>query len=304
MNERIISNLKKYELTKNLKKHFGIISMFFAAFSIILCVLFFTTSVRRQLIIYIYIIGVVIYLFIISICYFKNKITIMSNKLIWLTEENELLKKNMKSFNDRMEEIDKFRHDARNYMSLIKRESEFTSERNKLAGDILVYTDSFYYERFCENPLVNMLLNDKKIKANECDIKFENKAVVPENIPVDSKDICSLFFNLIDNAIEANETSSKVTGKWITIKSNVIGNYFIIKQSNSVFNCVETDGNGNFFTTKLNKSKHGKGLRIIEDIAEKYNGFAEFETKNNAFYSTVYLYLNDYSYKNMQNMTN
>lgn len=278
--------------------------MVFASFSIILYVLFFTISVHRRLIIFIHIIGVTVYLLIICICFFKDKISVINNKLIWLTEENELLKKNIISFNSRIEEIDKFRHDARNYMSLIKYESEYSSESNKLAGELLVYADSLYYERLCENLIVNLLLNDKKLKANECDIKFESKVVVPEDIPVDSKDICSLFFNLIDNAIDANETLSKTIGKWITIKSNVIGNYLIVKQSNSMFNYTESDGKGNFVTTKLNKANHGKGLKIIEDIADKYNGFAEFETKNNVFYSTVYLYLDDYSCRNMQNMTN
>ncbi len=254
--------------------------------------------------IFIYVIGVAVYLFVVCICCFKDKITVISNKLIYLTEENELLRKNIEPFNSRMEEIEKFRHDARNYMSLIKHEAEYTTESNSLAGELLVYADSLYYERLCENMLVNLLLNDKKVKANECDIKFESKVVVPANISVDSKDICSLFFNLIDNAIDANETSSKTSGKWITIKSNVMGNYLIIKQSNSMFNYVDSDGKGNFFTTKLNKTNHGKGLEIIRDIAEKYNGSAEFKTKNNVFYSTVYLYLDDYSYRNMQNMTN
>lgn len=287
--------MKKSELTKNLKKHLIITSMVFVSFSIILCVLFLTVSIHRRLMIFIYIIGVAVYLFVVCVLCFQDKITVISNKLVWLTEENELLKKNMEPFNSRMEEIDKFRHDARNYMSLIKHEAEYARENNKLAGELLVYTDSLQYERFCENLLVNLLLNDKKVRANACDIKFESKVVMPENLPIDSKDICSLFFNLIDNAIDANETLSKMHGKWITIKSNVMGNYLIIKQSNSMFNYTETDGKGNFFTTKLNKGNHGKGLRIIEDIAEKYNGFAEFETKNNVFYSTVYLYLEDSS---------
>lgn len=304
MDERNISDLKKSELTKNLKKHLIITSMVFVSFSIILCVLFLTISIQKRLIIFIYIIGVTIYLFVVCILCFKDKITVISNKLIWLTEENELLKKNMEPFNSRMEEIDKFRHDARNYMSLIKHEAEYICENNKFAGELLVYADSLQYERLCENLLVNLLLNDKKVKANECDIKFESKVVIPEDLPVDSKDICSLFFNLIDNAIDANKTLSKTLGKWITIKANVMGNYLIIKQSNSMFNYTESDGKGNFFTTKLNKVNHGKGLKIIADIAEKYNGFAEFETKNNVFYSTVYLYLDDCPCRNMQNMTN
>lgn len=296
--------MKKHELTKNFKRRVLILSIFFIFFSVIFFIMYFTVSADRTHMIFVYIIGTVVYFMVICVVYYKNRISVINSKLVYLTEENELLKKNFEPMNRQIEEIDKFRHDARNYLSLLKHEDARTAEREKLAGELLDYTENLQSEKICENMLVSLLLSDKQKKAKELDIKFECKVTVPNNIPVESKDICSCFFNLIDNAICANETLEKTSGKWITVKSNIIGNYLIIKQSNSMFTPANVDSSGNFLTTKLNKNNHGKGLEIIKDIAEKYNGDTEFKTDNNVFYSTVYLYLDDSADENMQNMTN
>lgn len=283
--------MKKCQLTKKSKKQIIITSVFFVSFSIIICVIFFIITSHKSLLIFAIIIGIAVYFFVISALFYKDKISYINNELVYLTEENELLKKNIEPINKRMEEIDKFRHDVSNYINLIKHESISMSDREELAVELLDFIDNLRNEELCENTLISLILEDKKKKANDLNIKFESKVVIPEDIPISPKDICSCFFNLIDNAIFANEVTEKTNKKWITLKSNIIGSYLIIKQSNSMILPAKVDLSGKYLTTKINKTNHGKGLDIIKNIAEKYNGFAEFETKNDVFYSTVYLYL-------------
>lgn len=283
--------MKNGRFTKRFKKQITIASIVFILILIILLIMLSAFSIGVQALMYICLAVVVSYIVTLYTMLYRERISRAKSTIAYLTEENELLKKNIEPLSYRMEEIDKFRHDARNYMNLIKNEIPNTSEQQKLTAELLSFTDKLRDEELCENILVNMLLKDKKKKAVELDIKFECNVIMPSFLPISSKDICSIFFNLIDNAVTANQTAEKQRDKWITVKSNIIGNYLIIKQSNSVFATVNMSSSGNFLTTKTNRSEHGKGLEIIKEIAERYNGTAEFETKNNVFYSTIYLCL-------------
>lgn len=49
--------------------------------------------------------------------------------------------------------------------------------------------------------------------------------------------------------------------------------------------------NSGLVSDKQNKNNHGYGTRIIKEIAEKHNGFADFYEENDYFCCNVVLYL-------------
>ncbi len=104
------------------------------------------------------------------------------------------------------------------------------------------------------------------------------------NEGIKQKDISTIFYNLLENAIEA---CSLVTGRReIKITSNIHENRVYVNVSNP-FEQEIKKSHGKFSTTKKNKEFHGYGLSNVKKVVEKkeYDGTFEIEKKDNIFYA-------------------
>ena len=96
-------------------------------------------------------------------------------------------------------------------------------------------------------------------------------------------DICSLFGNALDNAVECVVLIPEEEKRLIHVELSAKKNFVFIRVENY---CEDTtlEQNGTFLaTTKADKNNHGFGLKSIYAVAEKYGGCAEFSRKNNWF---------------------
>ena len=134
--------------------------------------------------------------------------------------------------------------------------------------------------QYCKNLILNTILAIKVTEAESKNIKVEVK--IDDSIKFDMEDIdlCNLFTNLLDNSIEASENISN-KNIWISIYKKL--DYIIIKCENTYSHKIEKDEHGKFKSTKLNNNNHGHGLKIIEDIASKYNGEINIRTSEGRF---------------------
>ena len=110
------------------------------------------------------------------------------------------------------------------------------------------------------------------------------KILLPEKISINTTDLSSIFFNLLDNAIEACSASGNPDPE-IRLSAN-ISNGFLTVYMHNTKNPMQT------FTHKTTKSEpgsHGYGLSIIEDICQRYNGSYQWIDHNNTFDSIVLL---------------
>ena len=115
-------------------------------------------------------------------------------------------------------------------------------------------------------------------------IQVSYEILLPEKISINTTDLSSIFFNLLDNAIEACSASGNPDPE-IRLSAN-ISNGFLTVYMHNTKNPMQT------FTHKTTKSEpgaHGYGLSIIEDICQKYNGSYQWIDHNNTFDSIVLL---------------
>ena len=64
----------------------------------------------------------------------------------------------------------------------------------------------------------------------------------------------------------------------------------------SISNPYKTDlryENGEIITTKKDNQKHGFGIKNIEKVVEKYNGYMEINHENQIFTADILLYLQE-----------
>lgn len=267
-------------------------SVFFATALIIADVLFSLLRLNVNIILVLNILWIIIWMLFIMLQCEKKRSEKSDKEIFMLEKENELSEYYYRCVSEKFDEINKFCHDARNYLNMFSNKKDDFDKYEQIAQKFIEKGESLSANTCCENRLLDALLSQKKECAELNGIKFTCDVVISDDVAVDGMDLCSCFFNLLDNAIEANITEIPRQDKWISIKANTVGSFLIIKQSNSIFNTVKPKKENMFETSKADRKNHGYGLNIIAEAAQKYNGYAEFETLNNVFYSNVYFDVN------------
>ena len=125
------------------------------------------------------------------------------------------------------------------------------------------------------------------IAKNE-NIRFDARLELPEDAGVSDSDLCIVFGNCVENAIEACRGVS--SGRFIRINSKITGKILAITVDNSFDGKLKNKG-GAFMSRK--HDVEGIGISSIKAIAEKYGGAAQFEAKDNLFQASVMLQTNE-----------
>lgn len=160
-------------------------------------------------------------------------------------------------------------------------------KNDKNALDLLVCLENHVNQEmppiyYCQNVIVNVILEEKAKKMKEIGISFYSDVTLPENLPIAMVDLCSIFSNLLDNAIE----SCRAQGD-IRVLCYLRSGYCIVNVTNSFAENM----------TPLKPSKdpewHGYGLLILNSIAEKYHGEFLTAIDNGYFTANMKLKINN-----------
>ena len=103
---------------------------------------------------------------------------------------------------------------------------------------------------------------------------------------MDVMDICSIFGNALDNAIESVEKLEDVNRRLIRVAVFAQDNFLMIRVENYFETPVKLK-NGEFATTKANKLYHGYGIKSIRYTADKYGGSVSITTEDRWFHLRV-----------------
>ena len=101
----------------------------------------------------------------------------------------------------------------------------------------------------------------------------------PEECLIDIYDICTIFSNVLSNALEAAADTEE---KYVSLECRYTDSSIIIVVKNS-FNGEQPGGSVQLKTRKENVDYHGYGLENMKDSINKYKGAFYIETKENIF---------------------
>ncbi|MDO4542389.1 MAG: sensor histidine kinase [Bacillota bacterium] len=180
----------------------------------------------------------------------------------------------------KQEEIRRLRHDMRNNLGVIGGLLEGGERDEALAylKEITAITASTTCS-FCENSVVNAVLNAKYREASEKGISCDIAVDIDNVLSMDSVDICTIIGNTMDNAIEA---ASFTKEPFIVLKARCHNGYFSFQINNSKSNEAKIS-QGRFISTKEDGKNHGLGLAAVEAIVEKYAGNIDISYNENEF---------------------
>lgn len=160
-------------------------------------------------------------------------------------------------------------------------------EYEKASACISHLASYFQQKRFhpiCSDDLINAILAHKQSLAKSHNILVEYKILLPDQSDILPSDLCSVFFNLMDNGIDGCIRSGSKS-PFIRLTASFSSDFIAIQMCNSKDPAEQFRRK----TSKQNSISHGFGLSIIQGICDKNDGTCRWEDKGEVFESTVLL---------------
>jgi sensor histidine kinase regulating citrate/malate metabolism len=214
------------------------------------------------------------------------------NVQVKLENQNlQILNSYYKELESNQTEIRKLRHDMNNQLATIG--NLITSGNTAEAKD---YFDTLSYvvagsnRAFCKNGIVNAVLNVKYNLATEYNIDCFFNIDIDSVLSINAIDLCSLFANTLDNALEASMQIEEPLLRKIEVKARCDKGYFSYQITNNKSNQI-TVINNCYITSKADVKSHGFGIKTLKDIVQKYNGTLDITYTETEF--TVLVIISD-----------
>ena len=202
-----------------------------------------------------------------------------------LERKNLQLQKNYyEELEQNQKQIRKFRHDMNNHLSVVGyllQKGELQKARDYF-DKISVYMQTAN-RKFCENSVVNAVLNAKYNLMTDAKIDGFFHISIDKLLFIDDVSLCTLFANTLDNAIEACQKIEAPDRRKLELKCRYTENgYFSLELINSKINEIVVQKN-QYISDKEDKSAHGIGISSIRDIVEKYEGTLDISYDDTSF---------------------
>lgn len=197
--------------------------------------------------------------------------------------------KQLDALQSHMEQIQRFRHDTRHHLLVIK---EFLKTQNKdgLESYLQELTKTLPAppENYCGNSVINALLCYYRETAENHQIKTSFSISLSENPPFSDTDLCIILGNFLENALEACRRM-KAPEKFINLRISMPSRLtLVIITENSYEGTILRTKDGAFLSSK-GKNRKGIGIASVINIIKKYNGIPRFEYQEPIFKASLLL---------------
>ena len=199
----------------------------------------------------------------------------------------ELQRQNYKILNESINRLYALKHDVRHHISAIE-----TMVGQQKYKEALEYIEQFNQNQqsktlpiLCDNFAADSIIKYYMSLAISKNIAIKANLIIPEDISINSLDLCVVLGNCLENAIEACDKLSVGSEKSIELTSKMVGTHIIFMISNS-FNGQIVEINHRIKSSKGGPS-HGIGLSNISETVNKYNGNLDIKYSENKFDITI-----------------
>ena len=236
-------------------------------------------------------------------------------------EEQNMLAEVNQSYYAAMEQqhfaIRRLKHDLANHLAVAVTLPE--AQREAYIKSLMEDSAFSRSLRYCADPVVNAVLTVKEEQMKRFSVRLEVQIDILQELPFEKTDICALFSNALDNAVEACRRLPEAQ-RYVRVKSRARKGLFCLEVTNPVevvenrqspqtgtARICDDNGGAHVFvedrvegrwergkdrlppTTKADKENHGFGLRSMKEIAERNHGAMEIRAEGERF--EVFLYM-------------
>ncbi|MBO7709683.1 MAG: sensor histidine kinase [Lachnospiraceae bacterium] len=219
-------------------------------------------------------------------------ITTIIRMLLVDNRKNELLRERMLSEQqhsqyliqkEALDAVNRRYHDLKHYLSVLESagsgdHDELMSFASRLRGEIMDYETI----QKTGSKTLDVLLAQRISECQEKDIRLipyvDGRGLDFMNVV----DLCTIFGNAMDNAIEESMKIEEAQKREIRVKIESYGKLVIFRFANACHAPVRAEGSV-IPTTKKDPVSHGYGLSSIREIAERYGGSMTVNTRDTSF---------------------
>jgi sensor histidine kinase regulating citrate/malate metabolism len=172
-------------------------------------------------------------------------------------------------------------HDLKHQIAGLRAEMS-DEKREEWLNTLEAELESYSPELETGNSVLDTLIAGKTMNCRANNIKI---TCVAEGDVLDFMhvaDICTIFGNALDNAIESVSLIDDPEKRLIHMAISQKKNFIVVQIANYCENTI-TMKNGYPVTTKADKGNHGFGLKSIRYTVEKYHGTLNFALNDNWF---------------------
>lgn len=203
--------------------------------------------------------------------------------------QNKLLENQVEEVNHIYLTMREWRHDYHNHLQSLKvklaqnqieKSIQYLNELENELSDIRQIVES-------NNLNIDAILNSKLSLAISHNIDVNVKVLIPDILPLKDIDCCVLLGNLLDNAIESCDKVEK--NKFIRLYIGLYKKQLYISITNST-NEIVRKYDDEYITMK--RGNHGHGLKRINKVVERYNGYVNRKNEPGVFATEIMLPMN------------
>lgn len=195
-----------------------------------------------------------------------------------LTDQQTFYRELSSSF----EEIRRMRHDIANHLYTMKAliSEGKTKEAEDYASEVMKEDQAVLRFPECENTVIASYLARKSEDYQRKKIAFDSEIVLPSDLEIVNSDLICILGNILDNAEEACRNTEDPK---IILKIQYRAPYLSIYEEN----CVSE--NNPERRRRIPELERGLGTRIIQTLADKYDGECTTSSGNNSYTIEVIL---------------
>ena len=209
--------------------------------------------------------------------YLEKEIAIMDNMFKEEKKQYEISKAAMDSISIRA-------HDLKHHINDMMAGKEYwTAEEKKKISEEISAFNSIYKTG---NEAVDLVLTNRAMVCEKYGIEMTCMVDGKLFDFMENYDIYSLFENALDNAIDAAKKVVDQNSRFIFVNIKQNKNMISFHVENSFVDEI-TLKDGLPMTSNQDKDSHGFGIKSMQRISEKYNGFVNFSHKDQVFYLDV-----------------
>ncbi len=204
--------------------------------------------------------------------------------LIYLKNYAERLKYEADLIQEKEMETAVMRHDLRHYSILIN--TCLDEGREEDIRELLREWNSHISEsrnvRYCENLMVNSIIEHCAKRAEELGIRFEADTEIPQKMNINEFEFATVVSNLLENAIHAAAKTGGEPYRFVKIAAygvkgrlilNITNGFEIEPQISRITGLPISDGDGG----------HGYGMQSVCEFAKKTEAVFDFQAKEHIF---------------------
>lgn len=180
-------------------------------------------------------------------------------------------------YKEAQEETKCFRHDIWNHLNCLNMllQENKSLEAKRYLESLLQQVQNLSSNIVTGDEMLDCIVSAKLNQMKQENIVFLMDGVIDGGLKWNTADICCVFANALDNAIEACRKLSKEQERSILMTIKRTQQFYSIDISNTIdkyIDCERLFHRQAFYTTKENSKLHGFGLSNMRRTVERYGG--------------------------------